>query len=141
MNRQLVLAEWKRARKSLRAAEILTREGYSEDALSRAYYAVLHTAKAALWVKDVATVSHAGVRPMFGLHLIRPGEIEPEWATYIGETLDDRLAADYNVNVSVTLREARENCRRSRRFLSRIRRYLLDKGLTEAELRRRRPDA
>jgi hypothetical protein len=31
---------------------------------------------------------------MFGLHLVRPGEIEPEWSAYLVESLDDRLAAD-----------------------------------------------
>ena len=78
MNRELVLAEWKRARQCLRAAEILVRENCYEDAVSRAYYAVLHAAKAALEVHDVAAESHAAVRRLFGQHLIRAGEIERE---------------------------------------------------------------
>ena len=69
MNRNMVLAEWQRATQSLHAAELLAREGYREDAVSRAYYAVLHAAKAALLVHDVATTSHAAVRRMFGRHL------------------------------------------------------------------------
>jgi uncharacterized protein (UPF0332 family) len=52
--------------RSLRAADLLVREGYREDAVSRAYYAILHAAKAALFGHDVATASHAGVRRMFG---------------------------------------------------------------------------
>lgn len=35
---------------------------------------MLHAAKAALYVHDVATASHAAVRRMFGLHLIQSGE-------------------------------------------------------------------
>jgi uncharacterized protein len=112
VNRQLVLAEWRRAGKSLRAAEVLTREGCYEDALSRTYYAVLHAAKAALYVQDVAAESHAAVRRMFGLHLIQSGEIEPEWAAYLGESFDDRLAADYNAQISVSMHDSRLNCRR-----------------------------
>jgi uncharacterized protein (UPF0332 family) len=62
------------------------------------------------------------------------------WAAYLSESFDDRLAADYDSEISVSKGDARENCRGTRRFLNRIRRYLLDKGITESELRRRRPD-
>jgi uncharacterized protein (UPF0332 family) len=36
----MVLAEWRRARQAIRAAEILTREGCYVDAVARTYYAV-----------------------------------------------------------------------------------------------------
>ena len=136
MNRNMVVAEWSRAREALRAAETLTRDGCYADAISRAYYAILHAAKAALHVHDVAAESHAAVRRMFGLHLVRPGDIEPKWSAYLVESLDDRLAADYDVETVFSKEEARSECRRSREFLSRIRRYLLKKGLKEAELRK-----
>jgi uncharacterized protein (UPF0332 family) len=132
----MVLAEWSRAREALRAAETLTRDRCYADAISRAYYAVLHAAKAALHVRDVAAESHAAVRRMFGLHLIRSGEIEPEWSAYLVESLDDRLAADYDVETTFSREDARSECRRSREFFSRVRRYLLKKGLKEQELRK-----
>ncbi len=137
MNRNMVLAEWNRARESLRAAETLTRERCYADAISRAYYAILHAAKATVHVHDIAAESHAAVRRMFGLHLVRSGEIEPEWSAYLGESLDDRLAADYDVEAVFSREEARSECRRSREFLGRVKRYLLKNGLKEAELRRR----
>jgi hypothetical protein len=96
MNREMVLAEWRRAIRSLQAAALLAREGYCEDAVSRAYYAILHAAKAALFVHDLATASHAAVRRMFGRHLINTGEIERQWSSHLGEGLDDRLVADYD---------------------------------------------
>jgi hypothetical protein len=132
----MVLAEWSRSREALRAADTLTRDRCYADAISRAYYAVLHAAKAALHVHDVAAESHAAVRRMFGLHLIRAGELEPEWSTYLVESLDDRLAADYDVETTFSREDARSECRRSREFLSRVRRYLLKKGLKERELRK-----
>ena len=100
MNRNMVTAEWSRARAALRAAETLTREHCYADAISRAYYAILHAAKAALHIHDVSVASHAAVRRMFGLHLVRSGEIEPEWSAYLIESLDDRLAADYDVETN-----------------------------------------
>ena len=78
MNRNMVVAEWNRARESLRAAETLTRDGLYADAISRAYYAILHAAKAALHVHDIVAESHPAVRRMFGLHLVKAGEIETE---------------------------------------------------------------
>jgi len=134
MNRNLALAEWQRACKSLRAADVLACEGFYEDAVSRAYYAVLHAAKAALYVHDVTAESHAGVRRLFGLHLIRAGEIEAEWSTHLSEGLDDRLAADYDTEVSFSQEEARQECQRSQEFLHRIHRYLLTNGLADREL-------
>ena len=137
MNRNMVLAEWSRASEALRAAETLTRNRCYADGISRAYYAILHAAKAALQVHDVAAESHAGVRRMFGLHLIRPGEIEPEWSAYLVESLDDRLAADYDVETVFSAEDARSECRRSRQFLGRIRRYLLKQGLKQSDLQKK----
>ena len=59
-----------------------------------------------LHVHDVAAESHPAVRRMFGLHLVRPGEIEPEWSAYLTASLDDRLAADYDVETSFSRRDA-----------------------------------
>ena len=134
MNRGMVVAEWQRAWRALRATELLAREGLYEDAVSRAYDATLHAAKAALFIHDVATDSHAAVRRMFGLHLIRSGAIESMWSSNLGESLDDRLAADYDANASFSSAEASQECQRTRAFLDRIHRYLVAKGLTDNEL-------
>lgn len=75
---------------ALGAAQLLTEEAYPEDAASRAYYAILHAAKAVLFVHDIATASHSGTRRMFGLHLVRTGQVEPEWASFLGETANNR---------------------------------------------------
>src|SRR6266851_4811317 len=110
MNPTLLRAEWQRASQALGAAEVLREAGYPADALSRAYYATLHAAKAALAVPEVLTTSHAAVRRMFGLHLIQTGAIESAWASHLAESLDDRLAADYDVEAQVTMAEATEAC-------------------------------
>jgi uncharacterized protein (UPF0332 family) len=130
----MVLAEWRRAIRSLHAAELLAREGYHEDAVSRAYYATLHAAKAALFVHDVAAASHAAVRRLFGRHLISTGAIERQWSSHLGEGLDDRLAADYDARAAFSAAETRQECQRARDFVERIRRYLLAQGLTVHEL-------
>ncbi|MBI2191409.1 MAG: HEPN domain-containing protein [Planctomycetes bacterium] len=141
MNRILTLAEWIRGCQALRAAQILAGEGLYVDAVSRCYYAILHGAKAALCVQDVAADSHAAVRRLFGLHLVRTGEIEREWSAYLAEGLDDRLAADYDAKVSFSKEEAEKECQRSQEFLDRIRRYLSNKGFSDSELEVGHPQA
>ena len=136
MNRDIVLREWVRATITLRATQLLVTEGYHDDAVSRAYYAVLHAAKAALLVNDIAAESHASVRRLFGKHLILSGAIEPEWSRYLGGSLDDRLAADYDLGASFSSEEADRQCRSAREFVDRIRRYLIENGLSDAELGR-----
>ena len=141
MNRDVVLGEWKRATKTLLAAELLAREDYPEDAFARAYYAILHAAKAALAVHDIFAESHSAVRGLFGQHLVLTGAIEREWAKQLGGSLDDRLAADYDAATFFTREEARSECRRVRAFVRRIRRYLITCGFTANDLAREDGDS
>ena len=134
MNREIVLREWVRATTTLRAAQLLVRERYHDDAVSRAYYVILHAAKAALLVHDISSESHASVRRLFGKHLILSGGIEPEWSKYLGGSLDDRLAADYDIGTSFSSDEAERQCRSATEFVERIRRYLVESGFTDADL-------
>ena len=134
MNREIVLREWVRATTTLRAAQLLLRERYHDDAVSRAYYVILHAAKAALLVHDIAAESHASVRRLFGKHLILSGGVEPEWSKYLGGSLDDRLAADYDIGTSFSSDEAERQCQSATEFVERIRRYLVESGFADADL-------
>lgn len=134
MNRPVALAEWRRAIECLGAAQSCRRDGFYADSVSRAYYAVLHAAKAALHLQGIDAESHAAVKRLFGLHLVQPGWIEPEWSTYLGESSEARLMAEYDVEVPFSEEDAREESDRASAFLSRIRAMLLTKGLTPNEL-------
>ena len=134
MSRDEVLGEWRRAARTLAAADLLVREGYPEDAVARAYYAILHAAKAALSVHDVIAESHSSVRGLFGKHLIRTGAVERTWSKQLAASLDDRLAADYDAATFFSTAEARRECGSARAFVGRIRRYLLTCGFTDDEL-------
>lgn len=131
---ELVLAEWKRARQSLRAAQVCLRHDLYEDSISRAYYAILHVAKAVLQLQGIAVESHAGVQRMFGQHLVRTGLIEAEWSTTLGQSSDLRFVSDYDVETLLSEDDAREACDRAEGFLTRMRTLLLTKGLSDNEL-------
>lgn len=92
-----IQAELDRAKKSLKSAEVLLQQKLFEDSISRSYYAVLHAAKAALLSKGVIVDSHEAVKRLFGMHLIKSGEIDKQYGMILREEQDDRLLADYNV--------------------------------------------
>ena len=121
MSRKSAIAEWRRAVESMGAARSCQRDGYHADSVSRAYYAILHAAKAALELHDVTAESHAGVRRMFGLHLVKTGLVEPEWASAIGDSADERVASDYDASLEFDEQDAREASNRAAAFLNRIR--------------------
>ena len=45
------------------------RDGFYADSMSRTYYVILHAAKAALQLRDIASESHAAVKRLLGFIL------------------------------------------------------------------------
>lgn len=70
--------------------------GLPVDAVSRAYYAVLHAARAALMSKGVAASTHAGVWRQFGKEFVGTGEVEAEWAKTLAPVQSASERADYD---------------------------------------------
>lgn len=134
MNRRLVLAEWRRAARSLGAAASCVRDGFFADAVSRSYYAIMHAAKAALTANGVAAESHSAVRRLFGQHLVQTGVFDAEVGAGIGESSDERLSADYDVETEIPESDAVSECARAEDFLRRVRVYLVKIGFQETEL-------
>ena len=60
--------EAQRGDESLRAAEELLRLGLHNDAISRAYYAAYHWARAVLFTRGLESKTHRGVNQLLGLH-------------------------------------------------------------------------
>ena len=125
-NKSLMLArkEMDRARKSLRAAQILLGYELHEDAVSRAYYAVLHASKAALATVNIFPTSHQSVRRMFGLHLVKTDRIEREYATILTSEQEDRELSDYDITISLEKDRASQRVNDAQRFVDRIECYL-----------------
>lgn len=113
-----------RAKKALLAAKTLLENQLYEDCVSRAYYAVLHAAKAALATKDIEPESHNAVKRMFGLHLIKTGEIEKDFAKILTAEQEDRAIGDYNIYIEIEQDRALKRVRDAEKFVERIKKYL-----------------
>ena len=120
MSEAQAIAEWRRADDCRQVAQLCVRHGFYADAVSRAYYAVLHAARASLALYDVTVQNHRGLGSMFGLHIVKPGLVEGHWSSVIGQLAHLRLAADYNVAVVFTASDAANACQQADAFAVRI---------------------
>lgn len=118
-NKELV-----RAKKALLAAKILLEKELFENCISRAYYTVLHAAKASLSLAGVEPDTHNGVRRMFGIHLVKTGKIEKEFARILKAEQEDREIGDYDVNIEIEGETARQRVNEAEKFVHRIEQYL-----------------
>lgn len=134
MRLEEIRAEWRRGAQSLHAAQLLEQQGLLADAISRAYYAVMHASKAALLVHDATAESHRAVRRLFGQVLVKPGEIEKEWAEILSYEQEQRAGADYDVGFEADAQLAAVVVRDARRFVERMAEYLGSKGVTLEQL-------
>ncbi len=113
-----------RAKKALLAAKTLLENQLYEDCVSRAYYVVLHAAKAALAIEGVEPQSHHAVRRMFGLLLVKTGKIEKEFARILTAEQEDREIADYDIHIEIEQDTALKRVCDAEKFVERIEKYL-----------------
>ena len=120
--------EMKKADHSLKAAQKLIQEKLTDDAISRAYYAVFHSARAALKTKEVETKSHQGLVTQFAQHLVKSGLLEAEYGDILRQEKEDRETGDYESFASFGLEEATKLVNDAEKFLTRIKKFLKDSG-------------
>lgn len=113
-----------RAKKALSAAKALLEFQLYEDCVSRAYYAVLHAAKAALAMEGIDAQSHVAVRRKFGLNLVKTGKIEKDFAQILTKEKEDRELGDYNIHIEIERDTAEKRVVDAEKFVKRIETFL-----------------
>jgi uncharacterized protein (UPF0332 family) len=73
---------------------------------------------------DVRVKTHVGVKRMFGLHLVKAGRIEPEYAKILAREQDEREVGDYEVVVEVEAATADARVAEAERFLARMEEFV-----------------
>ncbi len=113
-----------KAQESVQAAELLNREGYSDFAASRAYYAMFYTASALLLERDQAYSSHSAVIAAFGKQFARGSELDPKFHRYLIDAQDSRNLGDYGIDFVVSEEQGLELIQWAREFLMAAEEYL-----------------
>jgi uncharacterized protein (UPF0332 family) len=105
-----------RGRQELEAARVLVREGFGEQAISRAYFAAFFAAEAALLVLGETRSKHSGVISAFGKRVVREGALDESVGRLLRSLFERRNQADYG-SASLTLEEADVALRDAEQFV------------------------
>lgn len=105
---EFVRASLRRADKALLAAKSLLEKNLLEDSISRAYYAMFHAAQAILYIKGLKAKSHAGVKSLFGEHIVKKGIISEELGKAFSRAFDLRQKSNYEIQAEFEIEDVKE---------------------------------
>lgn len=105
------------------ARDLYARGGYRQS-INRAYYAIFAIATAALLTHQITRKKHSGVEAAFHEFLVKPGLIEPEYATIYRASFKEREDADYADTTNFTRTQARQVLADAEKFVARVEKYL-----------------
>lgn len=117
-----------KALERLKVAERLFSEGYYEDAVSRAYYAMYHAAKAALATVNVFPKTHEGVVAEFGRRFVLSGVLPKELGKSLADVKASRETYEYSVTAIVDRMEAEAILSDAKVFVNKVKEYLTRKS-------------
>lgn len=123
----MITTQIEKSREKLDAAKTLLREGFIDDAISRAYYSMFHAASAVLLSEGITVESHSALKTMFGLHLIKTGKIEKKYGQWLNKLKDERENGDYDIFTSFELEDAKNGVNEAEEFLEQMKKYLIQK--------------
>lgn len=131
--RQNVEDEVRRGEESLKAAEGLIALNLHADSVSRAYYAVLHYLRAALFSRGLEPKTHAGALHLFNAELVRAGLFPSSFNRTLAAVQRGRELADYDAAAVFSADDATAQLDDARRFSAAVRAFLVAGGwLNEA---------
>jgi len=118
-----------KAKKYLRSAEILLKEGDYESSVSRTYYAMFYCAQAMLLTKNLSFSSHKGVISAFGEHFVKTGVFPKEMGRELNRAFEKRQLGDYEYTFVISKREAEEMLESGKKFVNEIVQHLKEKKI------------
>ena len=130
--RAAIAAEVARGDTALAAGEKLL-DGFPADAVSRAYYAAFHHARALLSSLGVEPTTHGGLTRLFQRDFVRTGRFDPKLAATLDHLLAARQGADYTAEAVITDEMARDEIASARRFTAACRALLVADGWLASE--------
>ena len=129
VNRKLNIPnEWAKAQEACRAAQVLLREHFPADAISRAYYAAFHAGKALLLSDGLEVKSHEGLGRLFSLHFVKSGRFDVRFSRILSKSQKHREEADYSAEYVFTEEDARCRLQEVSEFLQAAEAFLKKAG-------------
>ena len=112
---------FKVAHRFLKTARLSLEDGDLRTAVDRAYYAMFHTAQAALKAKGVKTRTHRGVLRQFSQEYVLKGEVDVELGKQLRRAFSLRQLSDYEVHETLDEDQVKEVLEQAERFVGKVR--------------------
>jgi hypothetical protein len=123
-----IAAEVSRGDDSLRSARLLLNASLLADAVSRAYYAAFHYARALLLTAGEEPRTHGGVDRLLQRDFVREGTIDAKTASLFARLQKFRAEADYTAEFVFTAETAAAELASAESFVTVARQLLVDGG-------------
>ena len=109
------------AQERLNAARVLLREGFYNDTVSKAYFAIHAISRAILILHDVRASTHEGVKTMLSKELIKEAKILPhDFAKKYSQLKALREDVDYEDFITYTREDAEEAVEIADTFIEKV---------------------
>jgi len=115
---------------ALRAAEALLALGLHNDAVSRAYYAAFHYARALLLLEGLEPKSHRGVFALLENHFEKTRRLSSEALSRFARLQTFRGLADYDAQGRLPADRANEEVASARIFVEEAKKLLPDSAIS-----------
>ncbi len=109
------------AEKKLNSARLLFEQGFLADAQSRAYYCLLHSARALLATRQLDSRKHSGVISLFNQHFVKNKVVPKHYGKILMNAKDLREDSDYDEFYVTSRKETEELLNQASEFLAGIR--------------------
>ena len=121
----------KKAKDSLRAAEILFVNGLYDFSASRSYYAMFYSTQAVLLTKNLSFSKHSAVIGAFGRDFVKRKLVSQKLRDYLVDAFDSRQLGDYGAPGVIGKEKAQQLIEHSREFIGELEAYLRKEGYME----------
>lgn len=129
ISRKEIEALVKNSKERLRGAKSLIEVRDYRDSVSRAYYAILDSAKALLLHSGYFAKTHAGVLTLFSLKFIKEKQIPIEYKTIFKQAKEYREHADYSALIKFSKKQAQKTYEDAKKFVKMVaKRIKIKKG-------------
>lgn len=126
-----IAAEIARGRDALEEAELLLAAGKVAGAVSRAYYAAFHHARALLIAGGEEPRTHGGLSRLLQRDVVRTGRMAAETAALLSRLMTFRQDADYTAEYVFTPAMAAQGVEDARVFIAAAEAILIEDGFLE----------
>jgi len=122
MNEQKDLVE--KARRYLKSAELLIKDGDYDSSASRTYYAMFYCAEAALLKQGLTFSSHKGVISAFGEHFIKTGIFPKQMGKQLNAAFEKRQIGEYEYTCVISNEDAEDLLAEGKEFTKQVAKWL-----------------